>query len=545
MQPISRRTALTSAAALATTAMLTSCSGDGPGQAEDKIENPDENINATGMPIVKEKITLTMMSRRTASTAEDWNTVAAMKKMEELSNIHVEWGLVPAEGASEKRNLALASGDYPEILNRTGLSAVDLAKHGAAGTLIDLNDLITQYMPNLSARLDANPDIRKGLTFPDGSIRSLPTIYDPDFDSLVMQSQLWVRKDWLDQFGMSEPTTLEEFEAYLDEVKASNPAPAGETAIPLTDSGSASIIYEMLWGTFGIQNRGRSTGSIDVDPSDNSLRFVPTSDGYRDLLELLNRLYTKGLLQDDIFTNDSQKFTSLGRKGIIGACATQTTTGYFGTEYGESYVPLAPLKRNASDPTPPWHSVGSGLAALGQFAVTDKAEHPIEAARWMDHFYGDEGARLFFLGIEGESYEQTGEGQWDFTKQITDNPDGLTVDEALIPYVIYMGGGYAGVVLEEYFKGMENSKQAREGTAKVAPHRTDEVWPAFTFDQEEAAEMGGLVADIDKLVTESRSKFINGELPLAQWDTYVQQFEQIGLPRYLEIQGAAYERYQS
>ncbi|HIT75956.1 MAG TPA: extracellular solute-binding protein [Candidatus Avipropionibacterium avicola] len=542
MQPITRRTVLTSAAAIASTAALASCSRDNGGQAQDKIDNPDENINFEGMPIVNETITISMMSKRPSGTAEDWNTVASIKKMEQMSNIHVEWGLIPAEGISERRNLALASGDYPEVLYRTGLGAVDLAKHGAAGVLIPLNDLIAQYMPNLTARLDASPDIRKGMTFPDGNIYSLPTIYDPDFDSLLMQNQMWVRQDWLDQVGMEVPTTLEEFEAYLDEVKAANPAPSGETAIPLTDAGNASGIYEMLWGTFGIQNRGRSVGSIDADPSGDGLRFIPVSDGYREALELLNRLYSKGLIQADIFNNDSDTFVNLGKQGLIGACATQTTRGYFGKEYGDRYVPLAPLKKTSADPVPAWHSVGSPLAAFGNFAVTDKAEHPIEACRWMDYFYGDEGARLFFLGIEDESYEKTDDG-WDFTDVITDNPDGLTVDEALIPYVIYMGGGYAGVVLEDYFKGMENSAQAREGTAAVSEHRIDEVWPAFTFEPAEADEMSSLTTDITKLVDESRAKFINGELPLSQWDTYVGQFEQAGLPRYLEIQQAAYERY--
>src|SRR5690625_7877166 len=92
------------------------------------------------------------------------------------------------------------------------MNAVDIAQYGEQGTLIVLNDVIDQYMPNLTALLDENEDIRKGLTFPDGNIYSLPTIYDPDFDALNMQTKMWVRQDWLDQFGMDPPSTLEEFE---------------------------------------------------------------------------------------------------------------------------------------------------------------------------------------------------------------------------------------------------------------------------------------------------------------------------------------------
>ncbi|HIT74352.1 MAG TPA: hypothetical protein IAA98_02050, partial [Candidatus Avipropionibacterium avicola] len=122
MRPITRRTALTSAAALAATPLLASCggAGGGGGDVDDQVENPDENINLEGMPIVKEAVTLKMMTRRSPNTAEDWNTVASMKTMQEQSNVEVDWGYVPWEGAEEKRNLALASGDYPEILHRMG-----------------------------------------------------------------------------------------------------------------------------------------------------------------------------------------------------------------------------------------------------------------------------------------------------------------------------------------------------------------------------------------------------------------------------------------
>src|SRR5699024_3076170 len=108
-------------------------------------------------------------------------------------------------------------------LNRMALSSVDIAKYGEQGTFIALNDLIEQYMPNLTALLEENPEIRKVMTFPDGNIYSLPTIYDPDFDSLMMQHKLWVRKDWLDKFGMDVPETIDEFEAYLEAVKSQDP----------------------------------------------------------------------------------------------------------------------------------------------------------------------------------------------------------------------------------------------------------------------------------------------------------------------------------
>ena len=543
MPHINRRTALASAATLAAAAIvpLASCRTDGASQTQDKIDNPDPNINLTGMPIVKDKITITMLTRRSPNTAEDWNTVASMKYMEELSNIHIDWGPVPTDAIEEKRNLALASGDYPEVLNRTFLKPADLARHGEDGTFIPLNQLIEEHMPNLSALLAANEDIRRGITFPEGNIYSLPTIYDPEFESLAMQQKLWVRQDWLDELGMSLPETLEEFTAYLTEVVKGDPSGSGSSEqVGFTDGSKGSLAYEMFWGTFGISNKGRTTTYLDTDES-GAIRFFPVTEGYRDTVEYLHQLYDQGLIQPDIFTNDAQKFNSIGKSGVVGAAVAQAPIDQFGKEFGEAYVALPPLKRSSSDPVPSWNSVGSGLAASGQFVITDKAEHPVEAARWMDHFYGDEGARLFFMGIEGESYEQKEDGSYEFLPNITDHPDGPNA--ALRDYIVHLGGGYAGHVTEQYFKGTESSPQARRGTAAVAPHRIEETWPLFTYTSEEATELSTLSLDIDKLVGESRSKFITGELPISSWDTYVGQCEQLGLARYLEIQSAAYDRY--
>lgn len=526
--------------------LAAACSpGGGGSETESKIENPDENINPTGMPIVKEKTTIKFMTAKKGINLDDWNKVENMQKMEELSNIHIDWGLVPDDGAAEKVNLALASGEYPEVIFRTGLSSVDLAKYGEQGVFIPLNDLIDKYMPNLKALLEENPELRQGMTFPDGNIYGMPTIYDPEFESLTMQQKLWVRKDWLEKFGMEIPTTIEEYEKYLEAVKTKDPNGNGKAdEIPASDGSEGGLLYQMLRSTFEVANRGTSSGLIDAQPDDPSkVRFYPTSDGYRELMEYMNRLYSKGLIQKDVFTNDAEKFNSVGSEGVYGSVSAQAPIAYFGKEVGKNYVAVPPLKKTEDSPVPVWNAAGASLRGMGQMVITDKAEHPIETARWMDYFYGDEGTKLWFMGIEGKSYEEV-DGGYEFTEEITDNPEGLTVDEALRPYVVYLGGSYPGIVRQAYFKGTENSDQAVTGTKKVSDQVIEEIWPAFTYASEEASEFESIATDVDKFTEESRSGFISGKKPLSEWDSYVSQYDQMGIDRYLEIQQAAYDRYQ-
>ena len=105
MRPITRRSALAGGAALASTLALTSCGGgDDEIDTEGAIESPDENvITDTDDPkIVKEKTTISLMSGRPPTTAEDWDDVACVKLAEETTNLHIDFGLVPSDGVAGK-----------------------------------------------------------------------------------------------------------------------------------------------------------------------------------------------------------------------------------------------------------------------------------------------------------------------------------------------------------------------------------------------------------------------------------------------------------
>ncbi|UUZ79360.1 hypothetical protein LJK88_29860 [Paenibacillus sp. P26] len=48
-----------------------------------------------------------------------------------------------------------------------------------------------------------------------------------------------------------------------------------------------------------------------------------------------------------------------------------------------------------------------------------------------------------------------------------------------------------------------------------------------------------------KYVDEMSTKFITGDAPFSQWDTYVATLKKMGLDRYMSIYEAAYKRYQA
>jgi putative aldouronate transport system substrate-binding protein len=74
----------------------------------------------------------------------------------------------------------------------------------------------------------------------------------------------------------------------------------------------------------------------------------------------------------------------------------------------------------------------------------------------------------------------------------------------------------------------------------------EEVWPDFSFTADEMKELSVLTADMNTYVGEMQDKFITGMANLdADWNTYVQNIEKMGLKRYLEIKQSQYNRYKN
>lgn len=538
------RRSLLSAGAVAGVGVMTgglaACDSDagdaGESKLDKKINNPPDNLNRKGFPIVDESITLHFMTGKRPLSAKDYNKVASWKKYQNMSNVKIDWGLVPNESIEEKRNLALGSDDYPDAFHSCGFGVSDLAKYGEQGVFVRLNNLIEHYMPNLQEVLQKYPSAKKGMTFPDGDIYGMPLIYDPNFLGLRISNKLWVRNDWLDKLDMDVPSTTEEYYKYLKAVKRKRPG--GEShPVPYCEANKLGKLRPMLAGSFGIRNR--CTDYIDVEPGDDgTVRFYPISDGYSAMLEYLHKLYDQGLIAKNIFSIDESKFRNGMSAGTYGSTVFIAPYFQFGKE-AKHYTSTPALKGPEGD-----HKVSyvhSALAGAGNFVITDKNKHPVETARWMDYFYSTAGGTLFFMGVEGKSYKNTKNGP-QYLDKIIHNPK-LPMDQALKPYSTYFGGGYPGIIKEQYFKGAESTKESIKAAKLLEPDAHEEAWPGFTYTAEEQEHLDSLADDIEKYADESTDRFIAGDMAFSNWNKYVKKIKGMGLDEYLKIHQDAYKRY--
>lgn len=518
--------------------LLAACGG---GNNEDNENNEAaDNLTESGFPIVNEPLELDVFTGKSLTNVkEDWNDLMIWNEYEEMTDIKLNWEQVPGESLSEKRNLALGSGNTPDIFYASQLPVSDLLKYGEEGTLLPLGDLIEEHAPNLSQLMEEQPEIRKAITFPNGEIYSLPNLYDPDFASLLMNATPWINQDWLDQLGMDMPETTDDFYDFLKGVKENDLTDGEIDEVPF---GSAGIEYIVRWlrGSFGIGNKGREY--IDLDPDSDEVRFYVTTDRYKELLQYLNKLYSEELIEKNIFTIEHDQFIANGADNKYGSTVWYSPSEIFGKEAGEDFEGGLALEGPHGDKL--YGDVSHPVAFIGQFAITDQNPNPAATMRWVDYFYGEEGAKFFYMGVEGETYEETDDGV-EYVDEITDHPDGLNIDQALVKKLAWVGSSPPSIIMQEYFRGSESSPQAVAAGEKLEPDFPDEVWSSFTYTNEENKILASTGSDIEKFVTEMRDKFIAGEESFDNWDDYVEKIENMGLDEYMEVQNEAYERYKT
>ena len=91
--------------------VLAACSDKESAGSAESSEAAKDNLNTDGeFPIVNEEITLDFFAGKTAPSNDDWNDVMIFYEYEEMTNIDINWEMVPLNSLDEKRNLALASG---------------------------------------------------------------------------------------------------------------------------------------------------------------------------------------------------------------------------------------------------------------------------------------------------------------------------------------------------------------------------------------------------------------------------------------------------
>ena len=156
------------------------------------------------------------------------------------------------------------------------------------------------------------------------------------------------------------------------------------------------------------------------------------------------------------------------------------------------------------------------------------------AAKFVDWYYSDEGYEMTSWGVEGETYE------------VVDGKKQYIVDEAgTQANTLYGFGTYGSFTrMDPAAVNAFESKDIAETRDMVLEHTMPYANPTITlgFNEEEQKVRDNLLASITSYAEENLAKFILGQKPLSEFDSFVTGLYDMGLNDILGVYTSAYSR---
>jgi putative aldouronate transport system substrate-binding protein len=315
------------------------------------------------------------------------------KYLEELTNVKINWvEVVEADVFPERQNLILASGDLPDvIMSAWGMSAQQAYTYGVNGTLLPLNDLIEEKMPDLKRHLEEWPAYTAQLTSPDGNIYALPDLEAGCFHCFY-SAKFFIYKPWVEGLGLKwPPETTDELYDMLVAFRDRDPNGNGQKdEIPLMGSAAGG------WNTnpmFFIMNSFIYTDTSNFLQRDKGkISFVADTKEWRDGLKYLSKLVEEGLLSPETYVQHNDNLRALVEHPDAPKVGS-VPAGWFGvfsingggTGRFADYWPVAPLK----GPNGVQWARFQPAAVRFHTKITNVADRPDIIAQWANWFYED------------------------------------------------------------------------------------------------------------------------------------------------------------
>lgn len=476
------------------------------------------------------------MGSATATVLSSYADSPMYQKMEELTGIKMNFQHPPAGQGAEQFNLLIASRDLPDLMEYSwGESYPGGAEKAISDNMIiQLNDLIAQYAPNLQKLLDESDTIRQQAATDNKTLFAFPAI---GVDSVKVTGGPMVRKDWLDQLGLPMPETIEDWDVMLTQFREKMGAIA-----PLTGQIAHFTNNNFISGAFHVGTR--------FYLKDGVVKYGPCEPEFKEYVMTLKDWYSRGLLDPDFLANDGKAVDNLMTTGQAGALFGQiggTMGKYFNSMKGTDFNLVGvqyPVKNRGDQPK--FAPRAWEVRADGMLAITTENEYPEESAKWVDYFYSTEGNLLKNFGIEGETYTMV-DGYPAYTDLILKNPDGLSIGQAISKYT-RAATPSPGLIDRRYHEQYYDIQQQKDAMAlwdSVADYALETTLPQVTPTVEEAEELSVITTSVNSYVDEMFVKFVLGTEPMERYDAFLSQIQGMDINRAIEIYQAAVERYKT
>lgn len=531
---------------LALLTMMTLLAGCGNNSLQGGGSGTEVPVEDVTLPLA-ETATITGLTQFPAGSESEPNNRTIFKRLEEATNVHVEWRSIQSDQWGDTISLEMSNAStLPDFVFQAGFSDTDLLRYARQGAIIPLEDYIDKYMPNLQKVFEEVPEYKELCTDTDGHIWALPWIEQLGSDKTAIQtvsSMSFINTDWLDFLGLEMPTTVEEFENVLIAFRDNAAALQEEfniegSIIPMSfimNDGSQDpmILINGFGEGYGDTDRGRHIAVTD----DLKVICSATQEGFKDGLAWMHELYAENLIDPEAFTQDWSTYVAKGKSGRYGVCFSWDVANIASLD---GWAPLPVLTADTRNLTPENDSYTSGFDR-GRCVVTAAADNPALVCSWLDQMYAplqsvqnnwgtyDEGDEfdIFVMGTndDGEPMLQhapLGDASPVEVREAESVNGPLAVLDSYYGKYVTLpdDAAYRLEWIEEFYTPDMNRKY---------------VYPKVFMNSEDSTTISNLTADISKCINNAKSDWVMNGFTDADWEQFQSDLQAYGLEEYLSI----------
>ena len=541
------------------TMLLAGCGSSGTaggsgGAASAPVEVPEEGFK---FPLA-EKAEISGLTRFAANTEPDPNNRTIYKRLEEKTNVHVNWKTIQGDQWGDKIALEMANiKTLPEFVNPAGIGDTDILKYTKQGVIIPLEGYITpELMPNLCKVFEQFPEYRDMSTDENGHIWTLPWIEQLGSGYTAIQTignMPFINVAWLDFLGLDMPKTTDEFKQVLIAFR-DHAAELKEHFNIAGDIVPMSCIISggnedctILCNGFGEGYGDPDSGRHIVIDDNKQVICAATTEGWRKGVEWLHELYAENLIDPDAFTQEWSTYVAKGKSGRYGVCFSWDVANIADVSMADiqagtaDWAPLPMLKADVLNLTPNNGSFTSGFDRGRGAVLTANAKNPALICAWLDQMYDPIQSPQNNWGTYGEDDEfdifvmgtnANGEPMLQHAPLGTASP--VEVREAeMVDGCLAVLDNYYGV----YVTCPDDAQYRLDWIKDIytPDMHTKYVFPNVFMSADDTKTLSNLNADINKCINTARANGIMNGFTDADWNQLQADLQAYKLSEYLAI----------
>ena len=534
-------------AAVLTMSLLAGCGGGSLGGNSAGLEVDPATLQ---FPLA-ETATIKGLTNFPVGTESEPNNRTIFKRLEEQTNVHVEWKTIQSDQWGEKIALEMANvKTLPDFVFNAGFSDTDLLKYAKQGVIINLEEYIDKYMPNLCKVFEQAPEYKAMCTDENGHIWALPWIEQLGYEKTAIQAidyMSFINTSWLEYLNLKMPENVDEFKAVLIAFRdnaADLKAHFGIEGdiIPMSFIMNAGgedpmVLINGFGEGYGDPDKGRHIAVTD----NKEVICTATQEGFKKGLAWMHELYVEGLIDPEAFTHEWSTYVAKGKSGRYGVCFSWDVANIANLT---DWAPMPVLTADVRNLTPQNGSFTSGFDR-GRCVVTAVAENPALVCAWLDQMYAPIQSPQNNWGTYGENdefdiFEMSTNANGDPMLKHAPLGDASPVE---VREAECVGGPLA--ILDSYYDvyvTCPDDAQYRLDWIKdiyTPDMHTKYVVPNVFMSTEDTKKVSDLQTDITKCINTAKSDWVMNGFTDADWDKLQSDLDAYGLKDLLAI----YQKY--